>query len=127
MQEILTSNNRYALHTVYLCITLVRNAAASYTGTLHTIYVACINSLRFGFLFTDGGGRKVGENKALTSKKSRYSPYTKEFGKCRICKTSVHQVGSHYCQACAYKKGENRYGGVATQLNTSVASYHNVI
>lgn len=23
----------------------------------------------------------------------------------RICRTKVHQVGSHYCQACAYKKG----------------------
>lgn len=23
----------------------------------------------------------------------------------RICKQKVHQSGSHYCQACAYKKG----------------------
>ncbi|KAF9406937.1 hypothetical protein HW555_012874, partial [Spodoptera exigua] len=23
----------------------------------------------------------------------------------KICRTKVHQVGSHYCQACAYKKG----------------------
>ena len=54
---------------------------------------------------TEGGGRKVGENKALTSKK-RFAPYqSKCFEKCRICRTSVHQVGSHYCQACAYKKG----------------------
>lgn len=22
-----------------------------------------------------------------------------------ICRTKVHQLGSHYCQACAYKKG----------------------
>lgn len=28
----------------------------------------------------------------------RYSPYSKEFEKCRICKSSVHQKGSHYCQ-----------------------------
>ncbi|CAH1793097.1 unnamed protein product [Owenia fusiformis] len=54
---------------------------------------------------TEGGGRSVGENKALTSKKNRFSPYQSEFKKCRICKTSVHQPGSHYCQGCAYKKG----------------------
>ncbi|XP_064622671.1 cysteine-rich PDZ-binding protein-like [Lineus longissimus] len=54
---------------------------------------------------TDTGGRKVNENKFLTSKKNRFSPYQVKFEKCRICKTSVHQVGSHYCQGCAYKKG----------------------
>ncbi|XP_071962308.1 cysteine-rich PDZ-binding protein-like [Antedon mediterranea] len=50
-------------------------------------------------------GRKLGENKLLTASKSKYSPYNKSFVKCRICKQSVHQVGSHYCQGCAYKKG----------------------
>merc|ERR1712136_99532 len=30
---------------------------------------------------------------------------TTEFGRCKICKTTVHQMGSHYCQGCAYKKG----------------------
>lgn len=54
---------------------------------------------------TEGGGRKVNENKALTSKKNRYNPYTASFSKCKICKSSVHQPGSHYCQGCAYKKG----------------------
>ncbi|XP_071832329.1 cysteine-rich PDZ-binding protein-like isoform X1 [Apostichopus japonicus] len=54
---------------------------------------------------TEGGGRRVGENKLLTGKKARFNPYTKEFKKCRICKQTVHQVGSHYCQACAYKVG----------------------
>ncbi|XP_043200023.1 cysteine-rich PDZ-binding protein-like [Amphibalanus amphitrite] len=55
---------------------------------------------------TEGGGRKVGENKALTSNKNRFSPYSSgSFTACRICRTKVHQVGSHYCQACAYKKG----------------------
>lgn len=73
-------------------------------------------------MIIDGGGRKVGENKALTSKKSRYSPYTKEFGKCRICKTSVHQVGSHYCQACAYKKGEEP-DTYTVKLNSHEAGY----
>ena len=53
---------------------------------------------------TEGGGRKVGENKAL-SKKARFNPYTAKFECCRICRQKVHQVGSHYCQACAYKKG----------------------
>ena len=51
----------------------------------------------------EGGGRKLNENKALTSK-ARCSPYTK-YSKCRICRSSVHQAGSHYCQGCAYKKG----------------------
>ncbi|KAK2163251.1 hypothetical protein LSH36_83g04095 [Paralvinella palmiformis] len=54
---------------------------------------------------TEGGGRKVNENKALTASKNRYSPYSSTFEKCRICKSSVHQKGSHYCQGCAYKKG----------------------
>lgn len=52
----------------------------------------------------ESGGRKVGENKAITGNKSRFSPYTSKFEKCRICRQNVHQVGSHYCQACAYKK-----------------------
>ncbi|XP_046550989.1 cysteine-rich PDZ-binding protein-like isoform X2 [Haliotis rubra] len=54
---------------------------------------------------TEGGGRKVGENKALTAKKNRFNPYSTGFDKCRICKSIVHQPGSHYCQGCAYKKG----------------------
>ncbi|KAI4874887.1 hypothetical protein NFI96_034456 [Prochilodus magdalenae] len=36
----------------------------------------------------------------------RFDPYGKSgFATCRICKSSVHQPGSHYCQGCAYKKG----------------------
>jgi len=53
---------------------------------------------------TESGGRKVNENKLLTSKKSRYNPYTTKFEQCRICKQKVHQAGSHYCQPCAYSK-----------------------
>ncbi|XP_063427124.1 cysteine-rich PDZ-binding protein-like [Mytilus trossulus] len=53
---------------------------------------------------TEGGGRKIGENKALTAKKNRFAPY-EGFAKCKICRSSVHQKGSHYCQGCAYKKG----------------------
>ena len=87
---------------------------------------------------TEGGGRKVGENKLLTQKKNRFvymelynlglplatplghkvcdlpltyfyhfdrfTPYS-QFEKCRICKTTVHQPHSKYCQGCAYKKG----------------------
>lgn len=38
----------------------------------------------------------------------RFDPYSKTgFAICRICKSSVHQSGSHYCQGCAYKKGIN--------------------
>ncbi|KAJ9595949.1 hypothetical protein L9F63_012842 [Diploptera punctata] len=53
----------------------------------------------------ESGGRKVGENKAISGNKSRFNPYTSKFESCRICRQKVHQVGSHYCQACAYKKG----------------------
>uniref|UniRef100_A0A3P9LSJ8 Cysteine-rich PDZ-binding protein n=1 Tax=Oryzias latipes TaxID=8090 RepID=A0A3P9LSJ8_ORYLA len=56
--------------------------------------------------FLESGGRKLNENKMLTSKKARFDPYSKTgFAICRICKSSVHQPGSHYCQGCAYKKG----------------------
>lgn len=49
---------------------------------------------------------QVGENKLLTAKKTRFNPYQKAFEQCRICKQKVHQVGSHYCQPCAYSKGK---------------------
>uniref|UniRef100_A0A9J8ADL0 Cysteine-rich PDZ-binding protein n=2 Tax=Cyprinus carpio TaxID=7962 RepID=A0A9J8ADL0_CYPCA len=61
---------------------------------------------------TESGGRKLNENKMLTSKKARFDPYGKSgFSTCRICKSSVHQSGSHYCQGCAYKKGETHSEG----------------
>ena len=43
---------------------------------------------------TEGGGRKVNENKLLTAKKNRFNPYQGEaqFKTCKICKTKVHQV-----------------------------------
>lgn len=31
----------------------------------------------------ESGGRKVGENKALTAKKGRFNPYTAKFLECR--------------------------------------------
>ena len=52
----------------------------------------------------ESGGRKIGENKAISGNKARFNPYTSKFENCRICRQKVHQVGSHYCQACAYKK-----------------------
>ena len=33
----------------------------------------------------------------------RFQPYT-TFEKCRICKLTVHQAGSHYCQGKPHKK-----------------------
>ncbi|XP_071746615.1 cysteine-rich PDZ-binding protein [Lepeophtheirus salmonis] len=54
---------------------------------------------------TEGGGRKVNENKLLSSSKNRFSPTTSIFKKCRICKSKIHVKGAHYCQECAYKKG----------------------
>ncbi|XP_030354619.1 cysteine-rich PDZ-binding protein isoform X3 [Strigops habroptila] len=65
---------------------------------------------------TESGGRKLNENKALTSKKARFDPYGKnKFAICRICKSSVHQPGSHYCQGCAYKKGSHPSAPNTTQ------------
>jgi hypothetical protein len=52
----------------------------------------------------ESGGRKVGENKMLSSRKARFAPYMK-FTKCLSCKQPVHQTGSKYCQGCAYKNG----------------------
>ncbi|GAA6007294.1 cysteine-rich PDZ-binding protein [Rhodotorula paludigena] len=76
-------------------------------------------------------GRKVGENKLLSSK-ARYSPYApapsssagkgKEKGKekggmdvaggsggtvgrCETCRSVVARPGAKFCQGCAYKKG----------------------
>ncbi|XP_055594711.1 cysteine-rich PDZ-binding protein [Uranotaenia lowii] len=55
---------------------------------------------------TEGGGRKINENKALTSAaKNRYNPMSATFAPCRICKQKIHQAGSYYCQQCSYKKG----------------------
>ncbi|XP_063697945.1 cysteine-rich PDZ-binding protein [Culicoides brevitarsis] len=53
---------------------------------------------------TTEGGRKINENKALTSSKERFNPIG-ELRPCRICRSKTHQKGAYYCQACAYKKG----------------------
>ncbi|KAF3451675.1 hypothetical protein FNV43_RR07771 [Rhamnella rubrinervis] len=50
---------------------------------------------------TEGGGRKINENKLL-SKKKRWTPYGTT--KCTICKQQVHQ-DAKYCHTCAYTKG----------------------
>ncbi|WZZ86460.1 hypothetical protein YC2023_115039 [Brassica napus] len=52
---------------------------------------------------TEGGGRKINENKLL-SKKNRWTPYGTATTKCMICKQQVHQDGK-YCHTCAYSKG----------------------
>jgi hypothetical protein len=60
--------------------------------------IACPEPWKHGSRSTVGAsGRKLGENKALSSKKAKFQPYAK-FEKCRICKQPIHQVGSHYCQ-----------------------------
>ncbi|CAJ1977261.1 unnamed protein product [Sphenostylis stenocarpa] len=51
---------------------------------------------------TEGGGRKINENKLL-SKKNRWTPYGNT--KCIICKQQVHQ-DAKYCHTCAYSKGD---------------------
>ena len=53
---------------------------------------------------TESGHRRVNENKALTARKARHSPYAVSFAKCRLCNAKLHQPGSVYCQDCAYQK-----------------------
>lgn len=48
------------------------------------------------------GGRKVGENKLLGAK-NRYNPLG--MTKCTICKGTVQQDRSKYCQGCSFKRG----------------------
>lgn len=38
---------------------------------------------------TNESGRKIGENKAIGSSKTRFNPYTKNFETCRICRQTV--------------------------------------
>ncbi|KAK4386679.1 Cysteine-rich PDZ-binding protein [Sesamum angolense] len=63
---------------------------------------------------TEGGGRKINENKLLSKKhrvkrsgwslceELRWTPYGQ--AKCTICKQQVHQ-DAKYCHTCAYSKG----------------------
>lgn len=59
----------------------------------------------------ESGGRKLNENKLLTqSSKTKAASGSSDtsrhqFRDCGICKAKCHQVGSYYCQHCAYKKG----------------------
>ncbi|XP_054743945.1 cysteine-rich PDZ-binding protein [Anastrepha obliqua] len=53
---------------------------------------------------TGSGKRKINENKALSTARDRHNPIAKSLAPCRICRQKVHQIGSYYCQACAYKK-----------------------
>ncbi|XP_063902363.1 cysteine-rich PDZ-binding protein-like [Zophobas morio] len=46
--------------------------------------------------------REINENKLLTARKLRETPYT---SRCKICKQKCHQPNAKYCQKCAYKKG----------------------
>uniref|UniRef100_A0A8P0P456 Cysteine-rich PDZ-binding protein n=1 Tax=Canis lupus familiaris TaxID=9615 RepID=A0A8P0P456_CANLF len=49
---------------------------------------------------------RPGEPSGKDGVRKIFDPYGKnKFSTCRICKSSVHQPGSHYCQGCAYKKG----------------------
>ncbi|XP_048447309.1 cysteine-rich PDZ-binding protein-like [Pyrus x bretschneideri] len=70
---------------------------------------------------TEGGGRKMNENKLL-SKKKRWTPYgtTKGF----ICKQQVHQDGK-YCHTCAYSKGVSAMRGKQV-LDTKLYKQSNV-
>lgn len=63
------------------CISLVPRLSHAHTGETRLVTI------------TNAG---LSESKHLLSY-SRFTPYTK-FTKCKICKQTVHQAGSHYCQ-----------------------------
>lgn len=74
-----------------------KSGARNTTGLFDFNFTCSFDFILFFFLKTESGGRQVNENKALTSKKNRFTPYGK-FETCKICKQKVHQIGSHYCQ-----------------------------
>ena len=52
----------------------------------------------------------------------RFNPYER-FNKCGICKQTVHQKHSHYCQQCAYKNGATTHlRCVATHSSTGICA-----
>jgi hypothetical protein len=53
---------------------------------------------------TGSSGRKINENKLLSSKnKNKFAPYERT---CKTCKSRVSQTGAQYCQGCSYKAGK---------------------
>jgi len=62
--------------------------------------VACPDKWKDGSNNTNETGRKLNENKMLSTKK-RWAPYSKQ---CTVCKASLQPEYS-YCQKCAYVKG----------------------
>ncbi|KAK3740063.1 hypothetical protein QZH41_011406 [Actinostola sp. cb2023] len=92
--------NKTRIHSHNLFVSLICQTFASKTapGQKKLGKVICPDPWKSGATnVTEGGGRKLNENKLLTQKKNRFSPYS-EFKKCRICKDTVHQKHSHYCQ-----------------------------
>ncbi|KAI9337553.1 microtubule-associated protein CRIPT-domain-containing protein [Obelidium mucronatum] len=47
-------------------------------------------------------GRGAGNTLLSKKNKNKFAPYET---RCKLCKTRVHQEGSHYCQNCSYKNG----------------------
>lgn len=69
-----------------------------YTISTHLLILRLMLKILAARNTTEQGGRKLNENKALTSSKNRFNPYTPKFEGCRICKQKVHQAGSYYCK-----------------------------
>ncbi|GAA99366.1 uncharacterized protein L969DRAFT_93827 [Mixia osmundae IAM 14324] len=70
----------------------------------------------------NSAGRKIGENKLLSSK--RYSPYAPVAGsskgsgaamvsRCTTCRSQTSRPGAKYCQQCAQKAGKCALCGAA--------------
>lgn len=55
----------------------------------------------------------------------RFTPYS-QFEKCRICRTTIHQPHSKYCQGCAYKKG-NAIQNIIIQAFIKPSSHFKVV
>eukprot|EP00891_Asterochloris_glomerata_P002175 jgi/Astpho2/2175/e_gw1.00040.168.1_t len=76
---------------------------------------------------TEGGGRKLNENKLLSSK-NKWKPTIA--AKCQSCKSTLHQEAM-YCQGCAYSKGicamcgkQARASGDAVLFDTNIIQYY---
>lgn len=58
---------------------------------------------------------------ALPNRPRSFDPL-KEFKKCKVCKTKVHQPHANYCQGCAYRIGEQDRRGLGNRTGDCTAA-----
>uniref|UniRef100_A0A8C8UP99 Cysteine-rich PDZ-binding protein n=1 Tax=Peromyscus maniculatus bairdii TaxID=230844 RepID=A0A8C8UP99_PERMB len=71
---------------------------------------------------TEGWEGKRNRKIRLSSKKARFPPHGKDkFSTCRMCRSSIYQPGSHYCQG--YRKDICGLCGRVTNTKNLKKSY----